>query len=208
MDYKKNLPGETMYDKAYTDAEREEKENAAAEGASAQNAETVQDMGTNDASASETTSATSAEGSTGGHAGTAAQADNAAQAEPRAAVYDVPPQARPTAQTAEKPAPNLKRQFAIASMVLGICSPVILFAIPLIGIVPAAVGSVFSLVFGIYSHKEYPGFCWSGIILSIITLVLALLMVILGCIVGWSMILYFANYAQDSFPNFYRGFYY
>lgn len=207
MDYKKNLPGETMYDKAYTDAERAEKENAAAGETSAQNAETAQDVGTNGASDAAAFAA-SAEGNTGGHTGTAAQTDNAAQAEPRAAVYDVPPQARPTAQTAEKPAPNLKRQFAIASMVLGICSPVILFAIPLIGLVPAAVGSVFSLVFGIYSHKEYPGFCWSGIILSIITLVLVLLMVILGCIVGWGMIMYFANYAQDSFPNFYRGFYY
>lgn len=163
MNYKKNLPGETLYDRAFTEqsypktAEQPETE------------QTVSELPT-----------------------------------PSATVYDIPRH--------DQAEPNLKRQLAVISLVLGIASVVVLFVIPLAGIVLSAVSGVLGIGFGVYSHKAYRGYSRAGIILSIIGLFLSLTALVLLCIAGWSvvssLIWYLTTESGTEAIPFYNGFYY
>ncbi|MBE7021963.1 MAG: ABC transporter ATP-binding protein [Ruminococcaceae bacterium] len=84
-----------------------------------------------------------------------------------------------------KKMPDIRHQFAIAALLTGIGSFILLFAIPLFGVALAAVGGVFGIVFGVIGRRSSKKLAWTGIIFSIVTLVLVLICLVLLCAVGW-----------------------
>lgn len=180
MDYKKNLPGETPYDKPSN--------GAAYEGTTAGEQA--------DRTSQEPPQSENAQGE---------QRTHEQQAEAYGPSYGSRPYQPPVANPGKTP--DLKHQFAIASMILGISSFLVIFVIPLFGIALASVGGIFGIVFGALSRKQYPGFAWTGIILSILALVIVLICFILLCVLGWGLITALLSGLPQGPYTFPRGFY-
>ncbi len=170
MDYNKNLPGATPYDKAYNEKTEAQPETGAASGSAA---EPAQDAGAY---------------------------------EPR---QEAAPRQEPQRNNASGfKGTDSKRQLAIASLIIGISSFLVIFIIPLFGLALAAVGGVFGIVLGALSRRQYAGFAWAGIILSIISLVIVLISFIVLCVVGWGLLAALVSYvSQGGFYEFPKGFY-
>lgn len=157
MNFNRKLPGETIYDRAYT--REEQTESAETTEASAVYSGNAENKGSNEKN------------------------------------------------------PDFKRKLAIASLVLGISSFLLIFVMPIFGLVLSAVAGVFGIVLGAVSRKAYAGLSWTGIIFSIIALVLVLLGFIVLCVVGWGLVAaFFSQISQyggySGFQGLPNGFYY
>lgn len=186
MDYNKHLPGATPYDKAYNEKTEAQQESGATSG-SVRKTETAQ---------------------------TATDAPGMAQG---SGTYEPRQEATPRYEAQRNNAFGVKeavskRHLAIASLIIGISSFLVIFIIPLFGLALATVGGVFGIVLGALSRRQYAGFAWAGIILSIISLVIVLISFIVLCVVGWGLLAALVSYVSQSglyeFPKgFYNGFY-
>ncbi len=153
MEFKNNLPGETAYDKACTDA--------------------------------------------------------SAAAEPQTPSQEPAPQPSEV-EPARKKEPDVRHQLAVASFIIGIASLLIIFILPFFGLAFAAIGGVIGIVMGALSRKEHAALAWTGIILSILSLVVVLLSFIVLCVVGWGLLLSVMSQVSSGFGGFggFDGFYF
>lgn len=105
-----------------------------------------------------------------------------------------------------------KQPLALISLIVGICSVLIIFVLPIFGLALGAVGSIVGIVLGIISRKEHPAKAWTGIVLSIVALLLVLAGVVLLGVIGWNLLKFiFEQIGSYSYgyelPNYYNGFY-
>ncbi len=108
-----------------------------------------------------------------------------------------------TAVVTEQKEPDIYRQLAFASFITGISSLLLIFILPFFGLAFAAVGGVFGVVFGAITRKKYPALAWTGMAISILSLVLVLLCFIVLCIVGWGLLLSLTSQFSGGFGGYY-----
>lgn len=145
MDYDKNFPGETQYDKAFTEQE---------------------------------------------------PAENNPAAEPVAEDFQCKTVIK------EEPTKCSFCNYGMFSLILGICSFLVVFLIPVFGLALAAVGGVFGIVLGVRGRKKNRGYAWTGIGLSIIALVLVMIGIVLLCLIGWALITTLLSGLSQGYSSF------